>query len=61
MTPGNRRLSRTVRFGSIRPGRRAVVTVRLSRALDRDRLIRLVGVSVRRGAGRSTTSFFGGF
>jgi hypothetical protein len=61
MTPGNRRLSRTVRFGPIRPGRRAVVTVRLSRALDRDRVIRLVGASVRRGTGRSTTRFFGGF
>ena len=29
-----RRLSRTVRFGPIRPGGRAVLTVRLSRALD---------------------------
>ena len=61
MTPGNRRLSRTVRFGPIRPGGRVVLTVRLSRALDRDRLIRLIGVSVRRGDGRSTTNFFGGF
>ncbi len=61
MTPGNRRLSRTVRFGPIRPGRRVVRTVRLSRALDRSRLIRLIGVSVRRGDGRSETSFFGGF
>ena len=61
MTPGNRRLSRTVRFGPIRPGRRAVLTVRLSRALDRSRLIRVIGVSARRGVGRSTTRFFGGF
>jgi RTX calcium-binding nonapeptide repeat (4 copies) len=61
MTPGNRRLSRTVRFGAIRPGRRVVLTVRLSRALDRSRLIRLIGVSVRRGDGRSETRFFGGF
>jgi hypothetical protein len=61
MTPGNRRLSRTVRFGPIRPGRRAILTVQLSRALDRSRLIRVIGVSARRGVGRSTTRFFGGF
>jgi Ca2+-binding RTX toxin-like protein len=61
MTPGNRRLSRTVRFGPIRAGGRVVRTVRLSRALDRSRLIRLIGVSVRRGDGRSETTFFGGF
>jgi len=61
MSPGNRRVSRTVRFGPIRPGRRAVPTVRLSRALDPSRLIRMIGVSVRRGDGRSTTTFFGGF
>ncbi len=56
-----RRLSRTVRFGPIRPGGRVVLTVRLSRALDPASLIRLIGVSVRRGDGRSTTKFFGGF
>jgi hypothetical protein len=61
MTPGHRRLSRTVRFGPIRPGGRVVRRVRLSRALDRSRLIRLVGVSVRRGDGQSETRFFGGF
>ena len=56
-----RRLSRTVRFGPIRPGGRAVLTVRLSRALDPASLIRVIGVSVRRGEGRSTTKIFGGF
>jgi hypothetical protein len=60
MEPGNRRLSRKVRFGPIRPGRRAVLTVRLSRALRRDLLVRVIGVSVRRGDGRSTTRFYGG-
>ena len=56
-----RRLSRTVHFGSIRPGGRVVLTVRLSRALDPASLIRVIGVSVRRGDGRSTTKIFGGF
>ena len=60
MQPGNRRLSRTVRFGPIRPGRRAVLTVQISRALRRDLLVRVIGVSVRRGDGRSTTRFSGG-
>jgi hypothetical protein len=60
MRPGNRRISRTVRFGPIRPGRRAVLTVQISRALRRDLQINVIGVSVRRGDGRSTTRFFGG-
>jgi RTX calcium-binding nonapeptide repeat (4 copies) len=56
-----RRLSRTVRFGPIRPGRRAILTVRLSRASDFAFNPHVIGVSVRRGDGRSTTRIFTGF
>jgi hypothetical protein len=61
MLPGHRRLSRTVHFGPIRPGRRAVRTVRLSRALDPSFVIQMIGVAVRRGDGGSTTRIAGGF
>ena len=56
-----RRLSRTVHFGPIQHGRRAVLTVGLSRALDPSFLIQMIGVAVRRGDGRSTTRISGGF
>jgi Ca2+-binding RTX toxin-like protein len=64
MTGAHRRprvVSRTVHFGPIRPGRRAVLTVGLSRAVDPSMLIRMVGVAVRGGDGRSTTRISGGF
>jgi hypothetical protein len=61
MLPGHRRLSRTVQFGPIRPGRRAVLTMGLSRALDPSFVIQMIGVAVRRGDGRSTTRISGGF
>jgi len=56
-----RRLSRTVAFGPIRPGRRTILTVRLSRALDFHFSPEVMGVSVRRGDGRSTTRISTGF
>jgi hypothetical protein len=56
-----RRLSRTVQFGPIRPGRRAVLRLRLSRAVDPSLLIMMVGEAIRRGDGRSTTRISGGF
>ena len=56
----HRRLSRTVRFGPIRPGGRAVLSVRLLRPVGPDAFIQAVGVSVRRGDVRSTTGIGNG-
>ena len=55
-----RRVSRTVRFGPIRPGGRAVLRVRLLRALGPDALIRATGVSVRNDNVQSSTSWGAG-
>lgn len=50
-----RRISRTVRFGPVRPGRRVVLTVPLLRPVGPTALIRAVGVTLRRGSVRSST------
>jgi hypothetical protein len=55
-----RRVSRTVRFGPIRPGGRTVLTVRLLRALGPDALIRATGVSLRNDNIQSSTSWGAG-
>jgi len=55
-----RRVSRTVRFGPIRPGGRVVLKVRLLRALGPDALIRATGVSVRNDNIHSSTSWGAG-
>ncbi len=55
-----RRVSRTVRFGPIRPGGRAVLRVRLLRALGPDALIRATGVSIRDDNIQSSTSWGAG-
>ena len=56
-----RRLSRTVRFGPVRPGRRVILTVRLSGTPEFQFNPHVVGLSIRRGDGRSTTRTFTGF
>jgi hypothetical protein len=55
-----RRVSRTVRFGPIQPGGRAVLRVRPLRALGPNALIRATGVSVRNDNVQSSTSWRAG-
>ncbi len=58
---GHRRLSRRVRFGPIRPGGRAVLSVRPLVPLGRDSLIQAVGVSIRNDNVHSVTPWLAGF
>ena len=60
MVRGHRQVSRTVRFGPIRPGGRVVLKVRLLRPLGPDALIRAVGLSIRNDNVHSTTSLRAG-
>jgi hypothetical protein len=57
---GHRQVSRTVRFGAIRPGGRVVLKVRLLRPLGPDALIRAVGLSIRNDNLHSITSLRAG-
>jgi hypothetical protein len=54
-------ISRTVRFGPLRPGRRIVLTVPLSRRVTWDRVLLAFGVSVRHDNVRSFTRLGSGF
>jgi hypothetical protein len=58
---GHRRVSRRVRFGPIRPGGRAVLSVRPLVPLGRDSLVQAVGVSIRDDNVHSVTRWLAGF
>jgi hypothetical protein len=55
-----RRVSRTIRFGPIRPGDRVVLKVPLLRVLGPDALLRATGVTIRQDNVRSSTSWGAG-